>query len=83
MKKNSGYLVFLLALIFLASPNSVQAQQVDSDVGITFYQKSYKDQIIPMKKVINDQKKDNLSLEVSDKNNLLNKLLPKTNEKQE
>ncbi|PQG79615.1 peptidase, partial [Enterococcus faecalis] len=35
MKKNSGYLVFLLALIFLASPNSVQAQQVDSDVGIT------------------------------------------------
>ncbi|EGO7893663.1 peptidase, partial [Enterococcus faecalis] len=53
MKKNSGYLVFLLALIFLASPNSVQAQQVDSDVGITFYQKSYKDQIIPMKKVIN------------------------------
>ncbi|PQG69270.1 LPXTG cell wall anchor domain-containing protein, partial [Enterococcus faecalis] len=39
--------------------------------------------IIPMKKVINDQKKDNLSLEVSDKNNLLNKLLPKTNEKQE
>ncbi|MGC3613062.1 LPXTG cell wall anchor domain-containing protein, partial [Enterococcus faecalis] len=32
---------------------------------------------------INDQKKENLSLEVSDKNILLNKLLPKTNEKQE
>ncbi len=41
MNKRSGYLVFMLALFFLASANSVHAQQVDSEVGITFYQKNY------------------------------------------
>ena len=34
MKKRSGYLVFMLALFFLASANSVHAQQVDSEVEI-------------------------------------------------
>lgn len=39
----------MLAL-FLASANSVHAQQVDSEVGITFYQKNYKDHVVPFEK---------------------------------
>lgn len=49
MKK--GICVIALCLLFgLALPASAEGQ-VTSDVGITFYQKSSKNQVIPMEKV--------------------------------
>ncbi len=82
MKKRSGYLVFMLALFFLASANSVHAQQVDSEVGITFYQKNYKDQVVPFEKIPQLMKPNNPNRETinSDKG-LINQLLPNTGEK--
>ncbi|EFU16770.1 LPXTG-motif cell wall anchor domain protein [Enterococcus faecalis TX1346] len=84
MKKRSGYLVFMLALFFLASANSVHAQQVDSEVGITFYQKNYKDQVVSFEKItpVNEAKQPNRETINSDKG-LINQLLPNTGEKQQ
>lgn len=84
MKKRSGYLVLMLVFVFLASPNSVHAQQVDSEVGITFYQKNYKDQVVPFEKItpVNEAKQPNQETINSDKG-LINQLLPNTGEKQQ